>query len=84
MQKMKIAERRNKENYFKMCEKAWKLNIEDKLELPEQLFCPPHCLPHKMPFTKPLGRDAIFTGQGGEWRIIFFIAHSQTAPVIKQ
>jgi|APSaa5957512622_1039677.scaffolds.fasta_scaffold113679_2 hypothetical protein len=30
---------------------------KDKINLEEELFCPPHCLPHKRPFTKPITNE---------------------------
>jgi hypothetical protein len=30
------------------------VDIEDKVELKEEKYRPPHCLPHKFPFTKPI------------------------------
>lgn len=37
---------------------AWLLNIKDKYdvvgETGEKIYCPPHYIPHKLPFTGPI------------------------------
>ena len=38
-------------------EKGLFLKIKDKTILDEELFCPLHCFPHKLPFTKPIERE---------------------------
>jgi hypothetical protein len=34
------------------------MKIKDKVDVKgkkgEELFCPPHCIPHKLPFSKPI------------------------------
>jgi len=47
----------NKKNYYKMEEKGLFLKIRDKFNLEEELYCPPHCFPHKPPFTQPIERE---------------------------
>ena len=40
---------------------AWFLDIKDKVEVrgekDEELFCPPHHIPHKLPFTEPITNE---------------------------
>lgn len=50
---MRISRR----SYSKMPERGLFLSIRDKSDLEEELFCPPHCFPHKLPFTKPIERE---------------------------
>ncbi|NQU78338.1 hypothetical protein HQ545_01070 [Candidatus Woesearchaeota archaeon] len=36
---------------------VWRLDIKDKIEVrgdKPDLCCPPHCIPHKLPFTRPI------------------------------
>ncbi len=36
---------------------VWRLYIKDKIvvfDKGNELYCPPHCFPHKFPFTKPI------------------------------
>ena len=40
---------------------AWRLNIEDKVQILDEegndLYCPPHTIPHKLPFTAPITNE---------------------------
>lgn len=50
-------------------ENGWKLNIKDKIELNKKLFCPPHCFPHKLPFTKPIIKELCHIHKA-KWRML--------------
>lgn len=55
---------------------AFRLNIKDKIEIcdkkGERLYCPPHRIPHKLPFTKPI-TDEPCHYHNAEWRMFHHI-----------
>lgn len=54
---------------------VWGLNIEDKVEIEErELFCPPHCFPHKLPFTQPIINEPCHYHRK-RWRMLHHIPY---------
>ena len=43
------------------------MNIKDKIIISEERVCPPHCLFHKLPFTKPI-TDELCHYHQKKWR----------------
>ena len=55
---------------------AWLLNTKDKVDVRgkkgKRLYCPPHCIPHKLPFTKPI-IDEPCHYHNSKWRMFHHI-----------
>jgi len=55
---------------------AWRLNLKDKVKVcgkkGERLCCPPHCIPHKLPFTKPITNESCHY-HNAKWRMLHHI-----------
>ncbi|MAE13345.1 hypothetical protein CMO92_02160 [Candidatus Woesearchaeota archaeon] len=56
---------------------AWFLDIADKVDVVdrkgEKLFCPPHCFPHKIMFTKPITDEPCHFRRAG-WRMLHHLS----------
>lgn len=48
------------------------LYIKDKQNLEQELYCPPHHWPHKLPFTKPIRRERCHF-HAKKWRLLHHI-----------
>ena len=51
---------------------AWRLNIRDKTRVDgrnnEEIYCPPHTFPHKLPFSEPIVDEPCHI-HGANWRM---------------
>ena len=59
----------DKRDCTKEKQKGWKLNIKDKHPLSKTKFCPPHCFPHRPPFTKPITKEPCHIHKA-KWRML--------------
>jgi hypothetical protein len=59
---------------FFMGKKGWFLNTADKMEISTIRFCPPHTLPHRMPWSKKI-RDEPCHIHTADWRMIHHILY---------
>ena len=55
---------------------AWRLHIKDKFEIRgkngKKIYCPPHHIPHKLPFTKPITDEPCHYHKA-KWRMMHHI-----------
>ena len=49
--------------------KGWFMNIKDKIKIDETLCCPPHYLPHKIPFGNKICNEKCHIHKAN-WRMI--------------